>query len=694
MPSEPWFDRPMRWAQLTLVENDPGSYDPQFWLDYFARTQSQGVCLSAGGCVAYYPTQIPLHYRSAWLGDSDPFGELVSGCRALGMVVLARTDPHAVRRAMLDAHPDWIAEDPAGNKRRHWADPDYWLSCPLGPHRFEFMTEVHREIMRLYAVDGIFGNRWSGEGVCYCPRCRQQFRTATGLEIPAAHDPRDPAWRAYHAWRQERLLELWARWDAEIRAINPQARFIPNAGGGALSELDMKRVGARADILFSDRQARSGSLPPWANGKTAKEYRAVMGRKPIGGIFSVGIEEPYRWKDSVQSAAETHIWAVEGIANGMRPWFTKFSGVLYDRRWLPVVEELYRWHAQAEPYLRNEESLAEVGLVYSQQTAANYGFEQAFEKVEAPILGAYQALVEARIPFEMVHDGLLDAPHLGRLKVLVLPNIACLSDEQCAQVRAFAARGGGVVASLETARYDEQGRLRADFGLADLFQASASGPVQGPVRNAYLQVETGTGQPELIAGIADAGRIIHGVFHQPVRPLAPLPNPPLTVIPAYPDLPMEQVYPRVPHTDEPGVFLSQYGSGRAVYFPWDVDRVFWEVLNPDHGRLLANAVRWAANCPPPVNVEGPGLLDVTFWRQAHSLTLFLVNLTNPMTMRRPFREFVPVGAQRVRVRLPQDVRVSRVFSLKSGRLEDIVIADGQVSFTVPAIRDFEMIVME
>ena len=24
-----WFDRPMRWVQLTLVENDPGRFDPQ-----------------------------------------------------------------------------------------------------------------------------------------------------------------------------------------------------------------------------------------------------------------------------------------------------------------------------------------------------------------------------------------------------------------------------------------------------------------------------------------------------------------------------------------------------------------------------------------------------------------------------------------------------------------------------------------
>ena len=79
-----WVDRPMRWAQLTLVEDDPGKFDPQFWLDYFRRTHSDAVCLSAGGCVAYYPTKIPFHHRSQWLGDRDVFGELVAGCRKLG----------------------------------------------------------------------------------------------------------------------------------------------------------------------------------------------------------------------------------------------------------------------------------------------------------------------------------------------------------------------------------------------------------------------------------------------------------------------------------------------------------------------------------------------------------------------------------------------------------------------------------
>jgi len=60
----------MRWAQLTLVENDPGRYDPAFWLDYFRRTHSDAACLSAGGCVAYYPTKIPLPRPTARIKGS------------------------------------------------------------------------------------------------------------------------------------------------------------------------------------------------------------------------------------------------------------------------------------------------------------------------------------------------------------------------------------------------------------------------------------------------------------------------------------------------------------------------------------------------------------------------------------------------------------------------------------------------
>src|SRR5918992_1659195 len=125
----------------------------------FLHVSGAGAMLSAGGIVAYYPTEVPLHHRSAWLGTSDPFGVLVSGCRALGMNVVARTDPHAVRDEVRSAHPDWIAVNAKGEPVRHWANTELWVTCALGPYNFDFMDRVHREIVSRYKVDGIFANR-------------------------------------------------------------------------------------------------------------------------------------------------------------------------------------------------------------------------------------------------------------------------------------------------------------------------------------------------------------------------------------------------------------------------------------------------------------------------------------------------------------------------------------------------------
>ena len=688
--SPPWVDRPMRWAQLTLVEDDPGKFDPQFWLDYFRRTRSDAACLSAGGCVAYYPTQVAFHHRSAWLGRRDVFGDLVAGCRKLGMVVLARTDPHATYDDVRKAHPDWIAADAGGKPRRHWASPEMWVTCGLGPYNFEFMTAVHREIMTRYRVDAIFINRWDGSGMCYCEHCRKNFRAASGHELPRPDD-KGPARRDYLLWRQQRLFELWRLWGAEVRKINAGSCVIPNTGGAA-SSLDMRRIGELAPMLVADRQARRGPTPLWANGKNGKEYRATMGRKPIVGLFSVGVEEPYRWKDSVQSEAEVRLWVADGVANGLRPWFTKFSGVLHDRRWLRPVEDLYRRYAAWEKYLRNERPLARVGLVYSQQTAWFHG-----ANVEGHTLGWYQALVEARLPFEMVHDRLLDDKHLAALRTLILPNVAALSDEQCRQLRRFVERGGGLVAQAGLVRGDEWGVKRKDLGLGPLFGVTWKGRVEGPMQNSYLRLEadpdTGKRHP-LLAGLEDASRVINAARRVVVEATRRYANPPLTLIPSYPDLPMEKVYPRVPRTGVPQVFVRGPGRGRVVYFPGDVDRTFWEVLSVDHFKLLRNAVLWATNEEPPATVAGPGVLDVTVWQQKNSLTIHLVNLTNPMMMRGPVRELLPVGEQKVRLRLPDGQRARAVRLLAAGKVVRAEQSGRDLTVTVPSVLDHEVVAVD
>ena len=693
-PVPAWASKPMRWFQLALVEDDPLHYDPAFWLDYFRRTHTEGVCLSGGGCVAFYPTEVPYHHRSAWLNDRDVLGELIAGCRRQEMSVLVRTDPHATWDDTKQAHPDWIAVDVEGNPRRHWASPNMWLTCAYGPYNFEFMTAVHQEIMSRYHVDGLFHNRWDGNGICYCVHCVANFRAATGMELPRQADTQNAAYRAWMKWRQERLMKLLDVWNSTIRAVNPESSCIPN-GGGALSTLDDVAMSNRVPMLAADRQGRSGMAAPWFIGKTAKEYRATLGSKPVIGLFNVGIEDRHRWKDSVTSDAEIRIWALDAIAHGMRPWCCKFSGTLHDERWLKGVEDIFVWTEKHRDYLLHQRPIARVALVYSQQTAWFYGGRDAHAKVEDYALGWCQALTESRIPFEMVHDRLLDSEHLQPYKTLILPNIAALSDAQCAQLRAFVASGGGLIATYETSLYDENGARRKNFGLANVFGVDWTGKSEGPMQNSYIRLEhEALPHSPFFAGMENAPRIINGVSRLEVTAREKFAETPFTLIPSYPDLPMEEVYPRVPRTDISCLYLRRQGSGRVAYFPFDLDRTFWDVLCADHLNMMRNTVRWATNEPQAIHVEGPGLLDVTAWRNSGSITVHLVNLTNPMAMKGPYRTFFPVGPQTVTLTVPEAQHVTQARLLSADTMVPIERSGSAVKVTVPSVLDHEVIAFE
>ncbi len=683
---DPWFDKAMRWAQLAFVEQDPGNYDPDFWLDYFKRIHADGALLSAGGIVAFYPTQIPLHYRSAWLGDSDPLGYLMDGCRKMGMSVILRTDPHAVRDNVLEAHPDWIAVTAEGEKRRHWANPELWVTCALGPYNFEFMTQVNQEIMERYQPEAIFSNRWAGHGICYCEHCQKNFKAFSGLDLPRTNDRLDATYRKYNEWRIARLQELWFLWDEEIRKQKSTARYIPNGFPDKLI------TGKHSDFFFADQQARSGVIPPWANGRHAKELRATMGMKPQVGIFSVGVEERYRWKDSVQSNAEIQIWVSEGVANGLRPCFVKFGGVIFDKRWMDTVEKLYNVYHRNEPYLRNAAPMADVAIVYSEQTDRNYGGQPWQQNIRDHASGMYHALIEARIPFEMVSDRLMDDERLKNFKVLILPNVAALSRAQCEQLIMYVENGGSIVSTFETSLYDEDGNQLADFGLSRLFGVSYDKAVEGPMQNSYLTIRKDSdGYHPILDGLEDAPRIINGIHRVKVVPNHDNFPSPITFVPTYPDLPMEDVFPRIPETDTREVYLNMHGKGKVAYIPWDIDRTFWQLMHADHGRLMGNIVKWAIGDDKLVESTGAGVLDITVWQQENSMTVHLVNLSNPMMMKGPFREILPITNQRVVVRLPDARKVSNVKFLVGQQSAPYTQNGERLEILVNQIDDHEII---
>jgi hypothetical protein len=157
---------------------------------------------------------------------------------------------------------------------------------------------------------------------------------------------------------------------------------------------------------------------------------------------------------------------------------------------------------------------------------------------------------------------------------------------------------------------------------------------------------------------------------------------------------MEDVYPRVATTDQPAVHVMQFGSGRVVYFPWDIDRTFWEVLSTDHLALLRNAVDWVTNEPRPVEVSGPGMIDVTVWRQHGSMTVHLVNLTNPMMMKGPVREVIPLPGQMVRIPSLPGAKVAGVKLLVSGRPSDFRAVGQSIELALPPIGLHEVIAID
>jgi hypothetical protein len=687
---EPWFDKAMRWAQVAFVENDPKLYDPQFWLDYFKKAHIDGVLLSAGGIVAFYPTEIPLHHRSDWLGDQDTLGYLISECRKMDMTVVLRTDPHAVRQNVYDAHPEYIAVTADGQKRPHWARSDLWVTCALGPYNFEFMTKVHQEIMQRYQPEGIFSNRWAGHGVCYCENCKRNFKATTGLDIPTDTNRFNPVYQQWNDWQTDRLKELWFLWDAEIRKIKSTSRFIPNGFP------DRMLTGKYADFFFADQQGRRGQSLPWENARGAKELRASLGLKPLIGIFSVGLEEEFRWKDSVQTDAELRIWVAEGVANGMKPCFVKFGANVLDKRWMNAVAEMYQNYYKSERYLRNMASMSRIGVVYSQQTSRRYGGESWQQASNQHGMGMYHALVEGSMTFDMVNDMMLDAENLSPYKLLVLPNIAVLSDTQCNQLRAFVQSGGSLMATFETSLYDETGRRRSDFALHDLFGVSYDNDVEGPMRNSYLKLKkdaaTGVFHP-VLKGLEGAYRIINAIYNVKVKPQSREFPSPVTLVPTYPDLPMEDVYPRIEETDIRQLYLHEVGKGHVAYFPGDIDRTFWQLMTDDHSRLLRSTIRWALNEDPIVDVKCKGVIDVAVWRQKESMTVHLVNLTNPMMMKGPFRDIFPVDAT-VEIKIPENNNVAGVRLLFGDTIPKYEIRGKKVSLNVTQISDHEIVALD
>ena len=75
------------------------------------------------------------------------------------------------------------------------------------------------------------------------------------------------------------------------------------------------------------------------------------------------------------------------------------------------------------------------------------------------------------------------------------------------------------------------------------------------------------------------------------------------------------------------------------------------------------------------------------------MTVHLVNLTNPMMMKGPFRELIPVDAS-VEIKIPANSKASTVKLLFQDKEPSFTTSNGIISVAVPQIYDHEVVAID
>jgi hypothetical protein len=105
-------------------------------------------------------------------------------------------------------------------------------------------------------------------------------------------------------------------------------------------------------------------------------------------------------------------------------------------------------------------------------------------------------------------------------------------------------------------------------------------------------------------------------------------------------------------------------------------------------------VRWAMRKAPLVEVSGKGVVDMAVREGAGVTVVHLVNLTNPMMMKGPLREWLPSPEQTVAVTLRKGETLGEVRLVVAGKAAATRRDGDRVLITVPPFEREEVIRIE
>lgn len=644
--------------------------------------------LNTAGIVSFYPSKLPFQHPSPWL-KQRPSGDLIDDAAREAHLhdvrLISRADFSKVHQDVCEAHPDWCFVSARG---QHQIYNGLYSTCPSGPYYQEKAFEIIGEVLDRYPVDGFFFNwfnfsqrDYSGtyHGICQCVHCRRRFEERHGLDLPKEEDWSNPAYLRWREYTRETLDDLAGRVRAFIKERNPEVCLI---------------LRQNPDVIMHEvNNAVDRALPLWVYwaGEVARESRTAHPEKPVTVNSVMFLDLPYRFSAEQPGLVGLHL--AQTLSHGVNPWaYVLGTPDQPDRKNFGIVGKMLRFHRDHAEYYAGLRSAARVAIVSSARSEERYGRADGLQKVQKERRGVYRALVEGHVPFDILPDECLAAAEedgrLARYEALVLPNVAVLDEDQLARLDRYVENGGGLVATYDTAAFDADGRQRADLGLRSLGASRVVARREGPgaMRSGYLRVT----RPEDLPGSAETSFVAldRAFLYVEARPEA---VPSFALIPPSRYGPPEKTYWEI-ETDHPGLLWYSYGRGRTAYIPWPIGALFFDLSLPEHRAILVRAVERVSASGRQVVTSAPPQVEVVVGAQAGTgrTMIHLINYSGHQE--RSFHD--PLEIRDVRVELRGVANGTRATSSELGDVLPTSVSDGRVSFVVPRLTLFDLIVLE
>ncbi len=667
-------------------------YEPQKALDLVRRMNCNAIRYPTFSYLAFYPTRTKMP-RHPELGDRDPFHQTIELFHSAGLRVVAYNPlnhPFMDVRADNPQYREWMRYDADGRPyvTRHYGWTEFYEGCLNSPIRQETLNAV-REVVTNYPVDLMyFDGPYQGMDqrmrYCHCQYCKAAYQRARGKGIPLQNA--ETTWDddfEYQQWLTHDVVEAFMQ---EVCELVRQVRDVPvvyNDTGllngdwrsRAYRHVDgfmFEAADTPEEKLFNLRTGQSTGKVIWTYISSHTEYnREHLKDKTVRGWYSAPVEGERLVLDAAVATA-----AGAGYCYwGLNRLFYEPAEVL-DGPTIGGLKKVMDFAARHEELLRSVTYQPDVGILTGAQTAQWYQGEKFVrESYRNYYYGAFQLLKGLNYDAEPFLDFEVTAERLSKYPLIYAANAVCLSDAQCAMLTKYVEGGGSLLATHLTSIADEFGRVRKDFGLANVLGATLLSPEPVEIPDLYMRGAAST-------------------FIARIPPDRDFPQDSQVVMFEAKGQGIAETYDRG-HRRRFGtaVVASRLGEGRVIYIGSGLEAVYAETLNEPvrnfMGALLGLLVRkrqsnYGISIHPGLSSQYAASRDV--------LLLHLFANTGNIWKKLLVQEsYLPITNVVVDLRIPEGRAVNSASLLWSGATLPWKVADGQIELTVPEVHPYELV---